>query len=548
MRDRSLTIFQKGLLLIAVPLLLQIGLLVYLVSEQHHSIEQQTRALHSNDILEATDRLERSLLDAHSAIRSYALTSNTQFRAAYLKARERIPTSFDALSNLVENPEQQQRLKDVRGVLTSIEQRMEQIDRLMQAGQTEPVVQYLRQPEGMKPFLIVRDFIDKFRAAETKVGRRYVSSVRDAARRIVVVLSVGLALALLAGLVSLAIFSRHITWRLGRLGDNVELFLHGKPLPAPMRGTDEISRMDHIFQAMASSIAASAEKEQLYQRSLERRAEDLSNANQELHQKSDEIEMFVYSVSHDLRSPLVNLQGFSKELGLVSGDLKDLLRREEVPETVRREAAALISGDMAESLQFIQSGVTRLANIIDALLRLSRAGRVEYSPQITDLAGLVRSVAATLDGTRAQKGAAIIIGELPEAFIDPSAAEQVFANCLANALNYLDPERPGRIEIGSLPAAPGAGAITYFVKDNGLGIPEAYLPKVFMVFQRLHGNAAPGEGIGLALVRRVLERNGGRIWVESVPGEGSTFFVALPAASAGRKSASAEAKDDVSSD
>lgn len=548
MRDRSLTIFQKGLLLIAVPLFLQIALLAYLVIEQRHGIEQQVLALHTYEVLAATDRLERNLLEAHSAIPSYALTSNAVFRAVYLAARARIPTSFDELRDLVEIPEQQERLGATREVLTQVEQRMEEIDRLMQAGQTEQVVELLRQPEGMLPFLVARDFITKFRAAESTVDRGHASSARQGARRIILVLSIGLAVALVAALVSVVIFSRHITGRLRRLGENVDLFLHGKPLPAPMRGTDEISRMDHIFQAMASSIGASAEKEALYKRSLERRAEDLSSANEELSQKSDEIEMFVYSVSHDLRSPLVNLQGFSKELGLVSGDLKKLLQRDEIPEGIRREAGELISGDMAESLKFIQGGVTRLANIIDALLRLSRAGRVEYTPELVDIQALVESVAATLDSTRAGKGATFTITAMPPAYIDPSAAEQIFANCMANALNYLDPERPGRIELGSLPTVPEDSSVTYYVKDNGLGIPEAYLPKVFVVFQRLHGDAAPGEGIGLALVRRALERNQGRIWVESVSGEGSTFFISLPTSAPIRKSDADEAKAPVSSD
>ncbi len=548
MRDRSLTIFQKGLLLIAVPLLLQIVLLIYLVGEQRNSIRQQTLALHTNDVLGLTDRFERSLLDAHSAIRSYALTSDGRFRERYLESRARIPAEIRALRASVEVEAQKTRLSRVEKVTPDAIARMDEIDRLMQQGQAGRVVGYLRQPEDMKPFLTARDYIDEFREGETQLDRKHVTSVRTTARRIVWVLSVGLVVALLAALASVTLFSRDITGRLTRLTENVDLFLRGKKLPEPMRGTDEISRLDHIFQAMATSIGASAKKETLYKQSLEHRAEALSTANAELTQKSDEIEMFVYSVSHDLRSPLVNLQGFSKELALVSDDLRTLLRREEIPEEIREKANALISGDMAESLQFIQSGVTRLANIIDALLRLSRAGRVEYSPEVISIAHMAHALAATLEGTRAQKGATITIGDLPAAYMDASAAEQVFANCLANALNYLDPARPGRIEMGSVPGQPGDEETVYFVKDNGLGIPANYLPKVFMIFQRLHGNAAPGEGIGLALVRRVLERNGGRIWVESAPGEGSTFFIALPAASEAEKVALPDAKLALPSD
>src|SRR6202007_1792993 len=114
---------------------------------------------------------------------------------------------------------------------------------------------------------------------------------------------------------------------------------------------------------------------------------------------------------------------------------------------------------------------------------------------------------------------------------DPQALEQLFANLVGNAVNYLDPQRPGRIEVGRSdgPGDDATGLRTYYVKDNGVGIPAAQQAKVFLAFQRLHPEAAPGEGIGLALVRRVAERHGGKVWLASAAGEGSTFFVTLPA-------------------
>jgi signal transduction histidine kinase len=118
------------------------------------------------------------------------------------------------------------------------------------------------------------------------------------------------------------------------------------------------------------------------------------------------------------------------------------------------------------------------------------------------------------------------VQDLPPCWGDPTAVEQIFANLIGNAVNYLNPQRPGKIEISSIAEEPGLR--TYYVRDNGLGIPADHLPKVFVAFQRLHPNIAEGEGIGLALVRRIVERHGGRIWVESTVGEGSTFFVALP--------------------
>jgi light-regulated signal transduction histidine kinase (bacteriophytochrome) len=187
--------------------------------------------------------------------------------------------------------------------------------------------------------------------------------------------------------------------------------------------------------------------------------------------------------------------------------------------------------NIEEPIRFIQTAVGRLARIIDALLRLSRAGRVEYQCQTTPVVRIVQKVVEALDGTISSKHARVDIGDLPPAWSDPTAVEQIFANLIANSVQYLDPERSGRIEVG-WNEDPGpdnlAGFHVYFVKDNGLGIPEAYHQRVFTPFNRLHANVAQGEGIGLSLVRRVVERLGGKIWLQSAAGVGSTFFVALP--------------------
>lgn len=181
-----------------------------------------------------------------------------------------------------------------------------------------------------------------------------------------------------------------------------------------------------------------------------------------------------------------------------------------MPSARRERALALADGDMSEAIHFIQTAVRRLGGIIDALLRLSRAGRLEYQWQTVEVGATVTRVAEALRATVEEKGATVTVQHLPPAWGDSTALEQVFANLIGNALNYLDPNRPGLIEVGSVGGAAcgpdeESALRTYYVRDNGLGIAEAYLPKVFQAFQRLHPDVAKGEGMGLAIVRRIVE-------------------------------------------
>lgn len=268
------------------------------------------------------------------------------------------------------------------------------------------------------------------------------------------------------------------------------------------------------------------EQTRLLNEELKLSVERLAASNRDLAQKSAENEMFVYSVSHDIRSPLVNLQGFGQELDLAAAELQSLLAQAPLPEAVQASAEELLHGGIGESVRFIQTAVTHLSNIVDGLLRLSRAGRVQYQwaevPVQTLVARIVDSLSVTIEARHAK----IVLEHLPSVIGDTPALEQLFTNLISNALTYLDPEREGRIEIGALPGEGDKQA--FFVKDNGLGIPEALHARVFLGFQRFHPSVAQGEGIGLAIVNRIVQRHNGKIWMESKPGEGSTFYVALP--------------------
>jgi PAS domain S-box-containing protein len=301
-----------------------------------------------------------------------------------------------------------------------------------------------------------------------------------------------------------------------------------------------ISRLDAGGELFLTAIIRDAADRKKYEDALRRlnqdleervraRTAELAERNLQLTQKTEENEMFVYSVSHDLRSPLVNLEGFSEELRMAVRDLQALLADERVPADLRARADALCESGVRESVGFVRAAVGRLGRIIDALLRLSRAGRVVYQSQPLDVAAIARRVVDAMRRTAGERKAEVVVGALPPAWGDPTAVEQVLANLVGNALNYLDPARPGKVEVGAVAGDPAA-ARTYFVRDNGIGIPPAYHGKLFQALQRLHPDKAPGEGIGLAIVRRVLERLGGTIRVESAgAGAGTTFYFTLPA-------------------
>jgi signal transduction histidine kinase len=333
------------------------------------------------------------------------------------------------------------------------------------------------------------------------------------------------------------VFARSIGRRLEVLTDNAERLGNGRQLAAPLSGSDEIAALDAVLHQTGARLREAESEQALLKARLEARAGELAGVNEELRQETQDNEMFIYSVSHDLRSPLVNLQGFSKELQVSCDELDSIVVAAKLPEAEHRRMVHILDGDVRESLHYLRTAVTQAASIIDALLRISRAGRLEYQWQRVSVGRVVGRVVDALQSAIGQRKAVVTVRELPPAWGDPGAIEQIFSNLIGNAINYLDPARHGRIEIGAL--EPELEALderepralrtrTYYVRDNGLGIPAAYMSKVFRAFQRLHGDVANGDGIGLAMVRRMVERHGGRVWVESAEGAGSTFFVVLP--------------------
>ncbi len=252
-----------------------------------------------------------------------------------------------------------------------------------------------------------------------------------------------------------------------------------------------------------------------------RRTADLTRAN-------EEIQRFAYIVSHDLRSPLVNVMGFTAELETAAKPLRELIARlrTEAPALLTRQATEAVELDLPESISFIRSSTQKMDRLINAILRLSREGRRNLTPEPVDMAAVTGAAVASLKQQTDAKGAVIEVeGRLPDLVSDRLAVEQVFSNVVENALKYLKPGRPGRIVVRG--RTEGAMRV-YEVEDNGRGIDPKDHERVFELFRRAGAQDQPGEGIGLAHVRALVYRLGGTITVASELDRGATFRICLP--------------------
>jgi PAS domain S-box-containing protein len=260
-------------------------------------------------------------------------------------------------------------------------------------------------------------------------------------------------------------------------------------------------------------------------RQVAERTRELEANLAELQRKNQEVEAFVYIVSHDLRAPLVNVQGFVRELEQSCKHLKEVIQTCPRWEQCWPGIHPILEEEIGGALHYISASATKFERLIDALLGFSRHGRQVYKIARVNVWELVTNTVTTFDQAITEAGAEIGIGRLPAVTADATALGQVFSNLIGNALKYRSPERPLKIEIGGQVED---GMVHYWVRDNGLGIPELAQAKLFQVFQRFHAQQAEGEGMGLAIAHRIVERHGGKIWAESREGEGTAFHFSLP--------------------
>jgi len=218
-----------------------------------------------------------------------------------------------------------------------------------------------------------------------------------------------------------------------------------------------------------------------------------------------ELEAFSYSVAHDLRAPLRGMNGFAQIL------LEDYREK--------------LDADGLEALQEIHTNALRMGNLIDGLLSLARVARGELAPVPVDITQVARSIAAQLAADDPARAVDLLIEDNLRFHIDPRLARTLLENLMGNAWKFSARQTQPRIMVGAVDVG---GEHAFFVRDNGAGFDMAHAARLFGPFQRLHtASEFPGTGIGLATAQRIVARHGGRIWAESQPGQGATFFFTL---------------------
>ena len=466
---------------------------VYLVNRAR---EDARSVLHTVEVENQLSLVQLQLRRAESAQRGYLSTLRPDFQTDFEQAASQLPPALTRLSQLISDNPVQKRLVDE--MLPLIDQRIEEFRRTIELARTQRLddaAQIVREGIGRDAIKRIEDLASQMRAEEDRLfGLRTANADRSQT------------------------LAASLTW----IGSGFVVVLAG------------IS----IFLVRRSARARDAAEALLRDSNLNLEA-TVNERTADLREANDEIQRFAYIVSHDLRSPLVNIMGFTSELEELRADIfrriaaldRATAAASPVPE-VASEAEPVLEGedkqlsqDFSEALGFIKSSIARMDRLISAILNLTREGRREFEPERIDTNALIEGIVATVAHQAAEAKARIRIEPLPDIVSDRLALEQIFSNLIDNALKYLKPGVPGDI---SVRGRTKLGFAIFEIADNGRGIDPKDHQRIFELFRRAGTQDKPGQGIGLAHVRTLVRRLGGTMSVQSELHNGSTFTITLP--------------------
>ncbi len=454
--------------------------------------------LHTVEVENQINSLLLRIRRAESAARSYLMTSQPQFLDQYRSASAGIVPDLNKLVSLTpDNPAQ---VESVKQLQAAVETRLAEFDKTIELADRHDVaggIEMLHRSGVEDAIRRIDDVAGAMRQEEDRLFalRTEIADRTQQWASAVTVAGSGLVIAL-AGI------SIFLVRRSSRARDGAESRLRDNNLNL--------------------------------ETTVDERTADLREAN-------NEIQRFAYIVSHDLRSPLVNIMGFTSELEELRGDIfrriATLAREKTATAAVATDAGDIepildgedkqLSQDFAEALGFIKSSIAKMDRLISAILNLTREGRREFQPVKIDTRELIEGIVATVAHQAAEADAQIRIEPLPEIVSDRLAMEQIFSNLIDNALKYLKPGVPGDITIRGRTKL---GFAIFEIADNGRGIDPKDHQRIFDLFRRAGKQDKPGQGIGLAHVRALVRRLGGTMSVSSELDAGSTFTITLPMA------------------
>jgi signal transduction histidine kinase len=504
-----------ALLLTAAGLLLAATLVTQVVLQQQQRSVRDELLTNLDPAVVATADLRGAVIDLETSVRGYSVTDDPRFLESYAAAEEGGDASLDELASLVvDDRGLSAQVEDVRAL---VEGWQERIARPVIEASTEAERAAVRtvefEQEGLRRVEAMRTSIDRIENELLAVRADKVGDLNGAARRSTWAMLLQAAGVVLAGLLLLVALTRVVIRPIDHLGRDARK-VAGGDLRHVVRGqgSPDLARLGGHVDAMRTRILAEVEQLSEATADLERQTEELARSNSDL-------EQFAYVASHDLQEPLRKVSSFCQLLQKRYSDQLD---------------------DRAnEYINFAVDGAKRMQDLINDLLAFSRVGRTTESFEPVDLGEIVDDVVGVLDPAIASAGATVTVGELPVIMGDRRLLGATFQNLVANALKFRG-EAPPTVDISAV-RCDGADGPEWVVTvaDNGIGIDPAYGDQIFVIFKRLHGKAEyAGTGIGLALVKKIVEFHGGRVWLESHSPPGSTFKLALPAGTPTERSTS----------
>lgn len=427
----------------------------------------------------------RLVQDAETGQRGYLLTENPDYLQPYERALKRLPERQAHLHELADiEPDLASRINALDRLIADKLSELGATIRTQEAGDRAGALAMVRSNRGREIMLQIRSSVEEL-AHSQELG---VSALGESSRYSGTILIVGnlFAAALLLVIATGAI------WIVRRDTAVLE------------RARTDLTRLNTSLTGV-----------------VDKRTQDLLAAN-------EEIQRFAYIVSHDLRSPLVNVMGFTSELEACIAIFGRQLDRIEAahPELIDEEAQAAVRDDVPEAIGFIRSATAKMDRLINAILRLSRDGRRVLTPEDVALGDVFAAAIAGQEFQIEREGIAIEVAKpLPRLVTDRLAFEQVVSNLVDNAIKYLEAGRPGRVQLSGRELGP---YVEVTIADNGRGIDAKDHERVFELFRRAGAQDKAGEGLGLAFVRAAVRRLGGTIELRSKLGEGTTFILRMP--------------------